>query len=105
MVVELDCIGSKPELYFIDYMASLQEVKYAAHGYGSYFTLSVLDRYYKDGMDLNECLDVLRKCIKEIQKRLLLNTPTFIVKVVDKFGSREVDLFSDQTIPADIMQE
>ena len=38
-----------PSLYFMDYLASLQEVPYAAHGYGAYFTLSVLDRYYKRG--------------------------------------------------------
>ena len=83
----------------------MQEVKYGAHGYGSYFTLSILDKHYKDGMNLNEALVVLRMCVAEIQKRLLLNTPSFIVKVVDKYGSREVDLFSDQTLPADAMQE
>ena len=31
------------------HLTSLQEVPYAAHGYGAYFTLSVLDRYYKRG--------------------------------------------------------
>ncbi|KAG2393398.1 hypothetical protein C9374_006929 [Naegleria lovaniensis] len=96
--------GAKPELYFIDYLSSLQEVKYGAHGYGSYFVLSVLDKYYKDDMNVNECLDVLRKCVQEIQKRLLLNTPSFIVKIVDKYGSREVDLYADQPI-TESMQE
>lgn len=36
-----------PELYFIDYLASCIRVPYASHGYGGFFSLTVLDRYYK----------------------------------------------------------
>lgn len=38
-----------PELYFIDYLASCVKVPYAAHGYGGFFSLSILDRYHKYG--------------------------------------------------------
>ncbi|XP_013790676.1 proteasome subunit beta type-2-like [Limulus polyphemus] len=38
-----------PELYFMDYLATMAKVPYAAHGYGSFFTLSILDRYYRPG--------------------------------------------------------
>lgn len=38
-----------PELFFLDYLASMVKVPFAAHGYGSYFSLGVMDRYYKDG--------------------------------------------------------
>jgi len=81
-----------PELYFIDYLSSMQKVPYGAHGYGSYFVLSILDKYFKKGMTVNEGLGVLKKCINEIQNRLLLNTPQFIVKIVDKNGAREIAL-------------
>ena len=37
-----------PQLYFMDYLASQVKLPYAVHGYGSFFTLSVMDRYYKD---------------------------------------------------------
>ena len=37
-----------PQLYFMDYLASQVKFQYAVHGYGSFFTLSVMDRYYKD---------------------------------------------------------
>lgn len=38
-----------PELYFMDYLASSVKVPFAAHGFGGYLSLSVLDRYYKRG--------------------------------------------------------
>lgn len=38
-----------PELYFIDYLASCIKVPYAAHGYGGFFSISILDRYHKYG--------------------------------------------------------
>lgn len=38
-----------PSLFYMDYLASLQQVPYAAHGYGSFFTMSVIDRLYKPG--------------------------------------------------------
>lgn len=36
-----------PELYFIDYLASSVRVPYACHGYGGFFSLTILDRNYK----------------------------------------------------------
>lgn len=38
-----------PQLYFIDYLASCVKVPYAAHGYGGFFSLSILDRYHNYG--------------------------------------------------------
>jgi hypothetical protein len=34
----------------------------------------------------------MKKCLMEIKKRLVVNAPNFIVKLVDKDGVREVDL-------------
>ena len=34
-----------PHLYWVDYLGTMTEVPFAAHGYGSYFALSLLDRY------------------------------------------------------------
>lgn len=36
---------SEPKLYWIDYLGTVAEVPFAAHGYGSYFVLSLLDRW------------------------------------------------------------
>ncbi len=36
--------AGEPKLYWIDYLGTMAEVPFAAHGYGSYFALSLLDR-------------------------------------------------------------
>jgi 20S proteasome subunit beta 4 len=40
-----DVSTKSPNLYWIDYLGTLAEVPFAAQGYGSYFVLSLLDRY------------------------------------------------------------
>ena len=39
-----------PSLYFMDYLASVNKVPFGAHGYGSFFTVSILDRHYREGL-------------------------------------------------------
>lgn len=39
-----------PALYYMDYLAALAKAPFAAHGYGAFLTLSILDRYYKPGV-------------------------------------------------------
>ena len=39
-----DVAASTPHLYWVDYLGTLAPVPFAAHGYGSYFALSLLDR-------------------------------------------------------------
>lgn len=39
-----DISSYTPHLYWMDYLGTLAEVPFAAHGYGSYFALSLLDR-------------------------------------------------------------
>ncbi|XP_046858317.1 proteasome subunit beta type-2-like [Xenia sp. Carnegie-2017] len=75
-----------PELYFMDYLASQQKVPFAAHGYGAFFTLGILDRYYESDMSVNEAKSVIDRCIAEVQKRFLINMPKFIIRYVDKDG-------------------
>jgi len=45
-----------PSLYYLDYLASMQQVPYACHGYAGYFCTSTMDRYYKPNMSLDEGL-------------------------------------------------
>lgn len=85
-----DAVGG-PALYFMDYLASMQKVDYAAHGYGGFFTNSLLDTHWKKDMSLEQALDVLELCIAEIQKRFMISMPSFTVKVVDANGVRVVE--------------
>ncbi|XP_076364843.1 proteasome subunit beta type-2-like isoform X1 [Tachypleus tridentatus] len=75
-----------PELYFMDYLATMAKVPYAAHGYGSFFTLSILDRYYRPDMTEEDAVALLEQCRLEIQKRFIVNLPSFKVRLVNKDG-------------------
>ena len=57
----------KPALYFMDYLSALVKLPFAIHGYGSYFGLSICDRYYKPDMNEAEALALLNKIIVEVK--------------------------------------
>eukprot|EP00696_Hemimastix_kukwesjijk_P017428 gnl/Hemi2/6108_TR2111_c0_g1_i1.p1 gnl/Hemi2/6108_TR2111_c0_g1~~gnl/Hemi2/6108_TR2111_c0_g1_i1.p1 ORF type:complete len:193 (-),score=67.68 gnl/Hemi2/6108_TR2111_c0_g1_i1:204-782(-) len=80
-----------PELYYLDYLASMHKMKHGAHGYGAYFALSILDRYYHQKMQLPEAVALMKQCIAEVKLRLVMNAPNFVLKVVDKDGVRLVE--------------
>ena len=73
-------------LYFMDYLGALAEVSFTAHGYGSYFALSILDRYHHSDMTVEQAEDLLLKCILEIQQRLVINLPSFSYYVINENG-------------------
>jgi 20S proteasome subunit beta 4 len=79
-----------PSLYFMDYLASMHKVKFAAHGYAGYMVLGLMDRLYRDDMTLEQGLEVMQAAIEQIQRRLLINAPSFVIKIVDSEGYRVV---------------
>jgi len=79
-----------PHLYFMDYLASCNGVNKAAHGYGAYFALSIMDRYWRPDLTEEEGLDVIQKCIQEMATRFIINMSKFSIKVVDKNGTRVI---------------
>lgn len=82
-------------LYFLEdllnHLLSLAKVPYAMHGYGGYFVTGILDRFYRSDMSVEEGVGLLKKCIAEVQKRLVVNLPAFKVQVVNKDGIRNLD--------------
>lgn len=81
-----------PGLFYMDYLASMNKLPFAAHGYGAFFSLSVMDRYYHPNITVDEAKDILQKCVDEVQVRFLINLPTFNMKVVNKDGINEAGL-------------
>ncbi|EMD37159.1 20S proteasome subunit [Gelatoporia subvermispora B] len=81
-----------PHLYWMDYLGTMAEVPFAAHGYGAYFALSLLDRYHDPEANLEEGIATLKKCIDEVAQRLVVAPGKYKVKVVDKDGVREIEL-------------
>lgn len=87
-----------PSMYYMDYLGSMHQMKIAAHGYASYFGLSIMDRYWKENMTVEEAVDLLQKCISELKTRFILSLQEFKIKIVDKDGVR--DLNPDPAPPA-----
>lgn len=93
-----------PSMYYIDYIASLHKVDKAAFGYGSYFSLSMMDRHYHRDMTLEEAIELVDKCILEIRSRLVVAPPNFVIKIVDEGGARELHRrysIGDAPLPAE----
>jgi len=91
---------SGPALFFLDYLASMIKVPFAVHGYGGMFTLSIMDRHYKKDMNKDEAMDLMKKCITEIQKRFLVDSPQFKMRLVGKNGVEDLG-FIKPPAPAD----
>ncbi|KAH9811225.1 nucleophile aminohydrolase [Melampsora americana] len=87
-----DTASSLPMLYWIDYLGTMAQVPYAAHGYGAYFCLSTMDRFHSPDMNLEQGLALLKRCIEELNTRFIANLGTFKIRVADKEGVREVTL-------------
>ncbi|TFK75905.1 N-terminal nucleophile aminohydrolase [Pluteus cervinus] len=87
-----DTSSHTPELYWIDYLGTLTKIPFGAHGYGSYFALSLLDRYHDPEASLEEGIATLKRCLDEVAKRLVVSPGKYLVKVVDKDGVREIEI-------------
>ncbi|CAD6998405.1 probable proteasome subunit beta type-2 [Ceratitis capitata] len=86
MIAGYDEQTQKAALYFLDYLANSVEVKYSGQGYGAMFCQSIFDREYKKGLSKEEAYTILEHCVKEIQKRLVINQKNFKVAIVNKDG-------------------
>ncbi|KAJ3299307.1 Proteasome subunit beta type-2 [Borealophlyctis nickersoniae] len=92
LIAGTDPTSGVPELHWLDYLGSSVKLNFAAHGYASYFTMSTMDRYWKEGLTVEEAKALLRKCIAELKVRFIANLPEFTVKIVDKDGIHETSL-------------
>ncbi|KAH6695959.1 putative proteasome subunit beta type-2 [Leptodontidium sp. 2 PMI_412] len=86
-----DPITSRPSLYWLDYLASLAPLPYAAHGYAQYYCLSILDKHHHPDIDYEEGLKLLRLCTDELKRRLPIDFKGMLVKVITKDGIKEVE--------------
>jgi len=86
-----DLAEREPRLYWMDYLGTQCNVPFAAHGYGQYFALSLLDKYHNPEASLEDGLQTLRRCIDEVERRLVMSLGKFRVKIVDENGAREIE--------------
>lgn len=88
-----DPTADKASLYWLDYLGTRADVPYACHGYASYFALSTMDRYHNPDGSLEDGLRLLRRCVNELEKRLVLSLGKFKVKVVGQSAFQRLPLF------------
>jgi len=94
----VDAITNRPSLYWIDYLASLAQVPYAAHGYAQYYCLSILDKHHHPDIELEQGLKLLNLCTDELKRRLPIDFKGVLVKVVTKDGIQEIDYDNDRKV-------
>ncbi|KAJ9311426.1 hypothetical protein DTO271D3_8311 [Paecilomyces variotii] len=87
----VDPITQKPSLYWVDYLASLAAVPYAAHGYAQYYCLSLLDKHHHPDINFEQGMKLLELCTDELKRRLPIDFKGVLVKVVTKDGIKEID--------------
>eukprot|EP00088_Acartia_fossae_P070470 TRINITY_DN9451_c0_g1_i1.p1 TRINITY_DN9451_c0_g1~~TRINITY_DN9451_c0_g1_i1.p1 ORF type:complete len:207 (-),score=51.10 TRINITY_DN9451_c0_g1_i1:497-1117(-) len=98
LVAGYDDESGKPELYYMDYLASMAKLPYASHGYGGSFTTSILDRHFRPDMTRAQAYALMIECVKEVQKRLIINLPNFSVTVIDKEGIVDMEPITQAVI-------
>jgi len=79
-----------PGLFYMDYLASCVKLPFAVHGYGSFFSLSVMDRFYKPDLTKEEAVELLQKAVNEIKTRFIVNMPAYCVRIIDKDGVHDL---------------
>eukprot|EP01117_Protostelium_nocturnum_P000304 TRINITY_DN10370_c0_g1_i1.p1 TRINITY_DN10370_c0_g1~~TRINITY_DN10370_c0_g1_i1.p1 ORF type:complete len:193 (+),score=58.04 TRINITY_DN10370_c0_g1_i1:139-717(+) len=79
-------------LYFLDYMGSLHKQDFGCQGYSNYFILSLLDKYWKKGLNLEEGVQLIKTCMAQLKTRFVLDTSEWVIKYVDKDGIHELAL-------------
>jgi 20S proteasome subunit beta 4 len=81
-----------PELYFLDYLATMHKVNSSGHGYGGMFSLSLFDKHWVPNMSKEQSLDLVRKCVAEIQERLVVAPEKFLIKIVSEKGVEQMTM-------------
>jgi len=88
----LDKDAQGPQLFFMDYLASMHPVTKGCQGYVGHFLNAMLDRYWIKDLSEAEGIELIKKCIAEIHLRFFIAKPKFLVKIIDKNGIRIIDL-------------
>ncbi|CAB4069677.1 PSMB2 [Lepeophtheirus salmonis] len=89
LIAAYDKKSDKAELYTMDYLAGMVKTEHASHGYGSIFSSGILDRNYRPDMTVEEDYDLIKTCVAEVQKRLIMNLSNFSVQIIDKEGTKK----------------
>jgi 20S proteasome alpha/beta subunit len=84
-------VNLEPRLFWLDEYGSIQRLSYGAHGFGSNFILSILDRGYRSTLSQAEAIQLIRSCFEQLRIRYVINSPQApCIKCIDRRGCRLV---------------
>ncbi|VVD02457.1 unnamed protein product [Leptidea sinapis] len=78
--------GKGGELYTVDFLASCVRLPFAAHGFAGQLSVGILSQYYRPDLREEEAYKLIKLCVREIHRRLIINLPNFGVKSISKDG-------------------
>lgn len=76
----------------MDYLGAMHKMNICGHGYGSNFCLSIFDKMWHPELGKDEALEMMRKGVAEVRKRLLVAPQSFQVKVVTADGIEDLGM-------------
>ncbi|KAH7823442.1 putative Proteasome subunit beta type-2-A [Monocercomonoides exilis] len=81
-----------PHLYYLDYLGTLCEIPFCAHGYCGYLLYGLWDHMWKKDMSREDGMKMLKASIAQIKKRFVMQQNSWIVKIITKDGIEKVKL-------------
>ena len=71
------------QLYWMDYLGTMQEVNHCSHGYSSYFVSSIFGTMWKPDLELHEAINIIKYCVAELKTRFLVSQNEWMIKLID----------------------
>lgn len=71
-----------PALYYLDYLGTMQKMQFGAHGYGATFATAQMDANFRDSMNAEQAVELMKQCCDQLARRYLINLPIFNIKVL-----------------------
>lgn len=78
------------DLYFLDYLGTLQGVPFGAQGYCSNFILATMDRHWVPDMEEEAVVQLLYHCFAELKERMIINFQNYNIKVIRSTGIEQI---------------
>lgn len=80
-----------PNLHYIDMKGSAQSLNYSGHGIGNTISSSIFRTLWRPDINRDQAYEIVKKCVSEIQNRLVVNLRNFEVFVVDADGILQME--------------
>ena len=81
--------GSSPQLYWTDTTGESQV---------QLIIVIIITFQYRSDMTRQQAYNLMIECVKEVQKRLIINLPNFDVRVIDKDGVTKMETINPAVI-------